>query len=207
MDNKIKLGIGIPSGSGMVNIKFATSLMALRLPEDTRVIVSEKVMVHTAREDIVDQLIGDRDYILFLDDDMIFDSDLALKLLEHKKDVIGGLAFQRRKPFFPCIFKEKEGKYYPIIRKTNQVFEVDAIGLAGTLIRVEVFKKLPKPWFYFTKEFSEDFNFSRSVKKAGFRIWCDPSVLLQHIGDPQIISEIDFLKYLNEKEKNKNSNN
>jgi len=192
---EIKLGIGIPCGFGFVHIRFATSLVGLKLVPDTRLMVVEKTMIHTARNDMVKEMIENRDYIFFLDDDMILEPDSIHRLLAHEKEIVGGLAFKRREPYSPCIYKKIGKKYYPMIPQTTKLMEVDVIGLAGTLVKTEVFKKLPEPWFYFDRSFSEDFHFSINARKAGFKIYCDPTVALEHIGDCQIVNWQTFLDY------------
>jgi hypothetical protein len=55
------------------------------------------------------------------------------------------------------------------------------------LVSTEVFFTLPDPWFYFSYENGvrqgEDFNFCKDARKAGFDVWADPTIPIQHIGE------------------------
>lgn len=47
------------------------------------------------------------------------------------------------------------------------------------------------------KHWSVDFDFCIKAKEAGFKIFVDPDVELQHIGDPEIVNKTTFLKHHN----------
>jgi hypothetical protein len=90
-----------------------------------------------------------------------------------------------------------DGEFSP-----GQMLQVDAIPLGCCLIKTEVFKKIPPPWFYWTlgrdpslmkddpsfaiqfvKESfgcSEDLYFSLKARQQGYRLLCDTSTLVRH---------------------------
>lgn len=208
-----KLAIGIPT-VGNLNWQFASSLMNLQLLPDTRVIWMIKAMIDSSRNMIVQSALKDDSYthLLMIDDDMIFDSDFALKLLEHNVDIVGGLAFKRRPEYTPCVFRKnsQDNQYYPILPEVFQ--EVDIVGTGGILIRLDVFRKLKYPWFetYYdenTVHWSVDFDFCMKAKEAGLKIFVDPEAEMGHIGDPQVIRKEDFYKHVKQNEINKDNNN
>jgi len=199
---KTKLAIGIPT-LGTVDYRFASSLMTLGIPENTKVVWLPRVMIDFARNQIVRKVIEDPDYeyesVLFLDDDMTIPPDVYFRLNEHNKDIVGVLAFKRRGDFAPCVYTKKDEQFFPIIPK--EFCEVNAIGSSVLLIKTEVFKKIKYPWFetFFDKEgkhWSVDMDFSKKAEKAGLKIHCDPSIEIGHIGDPPIITHQDFFKQI-----------
>jgi len=199
---KSKLVIGIPT-LGTVDYRFASSLMTIGIPENTKVVWLPRVMIDFARNQIVQKVLEDTDYeyekILMIDDDMTIPPDVYFRLNEHDKDIIGVLAFKRRGDFAPCVYAKRDKQYFPIL--PNKFCEVDAIGSSVLLIKTEVFKKIKYPWFWTDydsegKHWSVDMRFCQKAKKGGYKIYCDPSIEIGHIGDPPIINQVDFLKQI-----------
>ena len=209
LENK-KLVIGIPT-SGHLDWRFASSLMALQLIPETRVIWMVRTMIDSARNNLVQEALKDPSYthLLMIDDDMTFDSDFVLKLLEQDVDIVAGLAFKRRQDFQPCVYKKdsKNEKYFPILPNVFQ--EVDIVGTGGILINMEVLKKLKYPWFetFYDKEgqhWSVDFDFCIKAKKEGFKIFVDPAAEMGHIGDSPVIKKEDFINYIKQQKNESN---
>ena len=215
------LAFGIPT-MGSFPWQFGASLMALGLPDKTRVIYMVRSMIYTARNKIVTQAMQDNEctHVMMIDDDMTFAPDFAFRLLKHFEenpsvDIVGGLAFKRRPNYEPCVFRknEKDGEHYPILPEVFQ--EVDVIGTGGIMIKMDVFKKLKFPWFenYYDEQgrnWSVDFDFCIKAKKAGFKIFCDPEALMGHIGDAPVISKNEYLKhvqYIEQQGRTKDLNN
>ena len=207
LENK-KLAIGLPT-LGLHDWRYTSSLMGIQLPPETRVIWQVKAMIDTARNSLVQEALKESSYthLLMIDDDMTFDSDFALKLLEHDVDIVGALAFKRRPDYQPCVYRQdpKTEKYFPILPTVYQ--EVDVVGTGGILINMEVFKKMKFPWFttYYDTEgnhFSVDFDFCIKAKKAGFKIFVDPNAQMGHIGDSEVVNKNTFLKFIKQKHEN-----
>ena len=138
------------------------------------------------------------DYLLFLDDDMIFEPDLLIKLLKHKKDIVGGLAFLRKEPHEPSMFTlNNDNKTYdPIFQwHTGAIVDCDAIGMAATLINTDVLEamkpisqKHKKVWGFFDNIgfIGEDMRFCFKTKQIGCHIFCDTSQVVGHIVEKNI---------------------
>jgi hypothetical protein len=69
------------------------------------------------------------------------------------------------------------------------VFEVDAAGGAGMLIRREVLDELGDPWFYSTFDdkgrrtnLNEDVLFCMRAREAGFRLFATADCTMGHLG-------------------------
>ena len=198
---KNKVAIGIPTATGLIDYRVASSLIALKIFEGTKIIWLPRVMIDTSRNEIVNKTLEDPsyEYLLFLDDDMIFPPDMLEKLLARDEDIVGVQAFKRREMFDPCVYKFKDNKYHPAL--INKFCEVDAIGTGILLIKTKVFQKIKFPWFetiYDEKglHWSVDFMFCKKAKKAGFNIYCDPDIEIFHIGDSPLIGKSHFLEYI-----------
>jgi hypothetical protein len=197
---KTRILLGIPT-IGMVDYRFAMSLASLKLPENTTLMISPRAMIDTSRNLICQKFLEDPSYthLVMIDDDMTFDYDFVSKLLEADVDIVAGLAFKRRSEFTPCVFKlkQEDKQYYPVLPEVFQ--EVDIVGTGGIAIKAEVFKKLKFPWFetYYDKDgkhWSVDFDFCIKAKKAGFKIFVEPSAKMGHIGDSEVVDINTFLK-------------
>jgi len=158
-------------------------------------IVIEKVVVFEeqwakARNTLV-QMALDRDrnapfdYVFWADDDVIFPTDMLQKLIAHDKDIVSGLYFARKMPHWPQIYeyaKEAPGKFwFKIYYPPAELIEVDAVGAGCLLVKMDVFRKMEKPWFLFTDELGEDMYFCHKAKQMGYSVFCDTSIKCGHI--------------------------
>lgn len=129
-------------------------------------------------------------HILFIDSDMMFPFDTAKQLLSRDKDIIAANYVQR-------VEQEKwtaiiNGESVVSANKTG-IQEVDSIGMGVCLIKMDVFKKLPKPWFSMPWQnggyyVGEDIYFCGLAKSYGYSIWIDHdlSQKVHHIGDVRL---------------------
>jgi hypothetical protein len=64
------------------------------------------------------------------------------------------------------------------------MFEVDAAGSAGMLVRREVLDTIGDPWFESTNGtvLNEDVIFCRKARAAGFRVFATADVVMGHLG-------------------------
>jgi hypothetical protein len=140
------------------------------------------------------------DYLFMVDDDMICPVDLFERLYKHNVDIVAPLAFGRYPPHKPVIYRlksgydvmEKKNYYinYPVLDyPKNTLVECDAVGFGAVLIKTDVLKKLPKPWFMVTSGAGEDIHFCHTAGKAGFKIYADTATKLGHLGTRINITE------------------
>lgn len=196
-ESPLKIAFGLPMRGWHPHWKFAKSLIYLQKPLSWHMVEANRCVVDQGRNQIVQvaQKHG-INYLLFLDDDHTFPSDLLYRLLSHGKDVVGALCFRRVAPFGPCLFswetERTNGNLMvfdrpDLIRKGLQ--KVDAIGFGAVLVKMEVFEKLgPPPWFKFT-EVGEDLHFCSLCAEKGIDIFCDTDLIAPHIVDDGI--EVD----------------
>ncbi|MGB8601550.1 MAG: glycosyltransferase [Rhizomicrobium sp.] len=125
------------------------------------------------------------DYILFLDSDMIFPADTLMRLLAHKKDIVGALYTKRLPPY------EILGTPLPdATPDANGLVEMKRLPTGCLMIAMDVFTKLPEPYFHFGinpethKLLGEDYAFCDDARFAGFSLWADMKLSqeLGHIG-------------------------
>ena len=196
------LTIAIPS-KGVCSSRFAIALKLLQTSpfEKIQCITVEGADVAVARNLLVESMLGD--YIFFLDDDVIPPMNTIPKLYGRQKDIVSGLYFAKREPYFPQIFhktkvqgKQMKDRYDAVFDiPENELIEIDACGGGCLLIKKDVFKKLKRPFFQYIPygeemlKKGEDFYFSEKAKEAGFKIFCDTSIVCRHMGTASIGQE------------------
>lgn len=173
------------------------------------------VFTPLARERICDEAVkSGMDYVFMFDDDMTIPVDCLERLLAHDVDVVAPLAFMKRPPHAPVIFSQRSGfeggkpwfstttvKNYP----KDTLYECDAVGFGGVLIKTEVIKKMTKPYFMSTCGTGEDILFCFNAKnQTGAKIFVDTSVKLGHLAartkiiDEQVFEEHNNIQELRE---------
>lgn len=154
-------------------------------------------------------------WILMLDDDATFPDDVLRRLLVHEKQMVCGLAYQRRPPHWPCVFDMADdgslaGKPLEHIEHTG-LRRVDMSGLHCAIIHTDIFKKLreglkdadgkvivPGTRQYFggfDNKLGEDLAFCVNIKKLGLKMYCDTDLICGHIGSSVVVNEEYVLKY------------
>lgn len=214
-DGKIKVMIGIPRGGFTLTeaidnqIDMAFYLGKLEEKSNFKFYWATigRLFVPKAREEFARYAIElGCDYLMMIDDDMICPVDLFERLYKHDVDVVAPIAFQRRHPYFPVIYKTRTG--WDTVRKqtyfANEIvknypkdtlFECDAVGFGAVLIKADILKRFEPPRFMSTSPTGEDILFCYQAKEnLGIKIYCDTSTRIQHLGSPSVIGEEDFEK-------------
>jgi GT2 family glycosyltransferase len=190
--------------TGFLPIEMVQSLMNLKGTEvDIKFLRAS--LLYLAREEIIETCIADNyEYVLFVDSDMTFPDNLLMKLLSHNLPVVSAMCFKRTEPYSPCFFKTcdisnsiLQAEVYSFDEIPTKLFEVEAVGMAATLIHREVLEKVKKPCFHPYEYCGEDVSFCDRVRKAGFKIYIDPSIIMGHIGN----NTSTLFSYLEYKEK------
>ena len=207
---RVHILMAVPLRNNYTHYRFAATLLTMQKVPTVEYMNTVRYIIHEARNLLVEKALEmGCTHVLFIDDDMIIPPDALVKLLEHDVDVVCGLAFRRLAPYDPCIFICHEGKDIYAAEMINKgLIDIDACGSAFVLIKTKVFKKMPKPWYVWGDTslgiyekaggLGEDISFSLKAKQLGFRVCCDTSVILGHIGEEEIVNETT---YINHKEK------
>src|SRR3990167_7699081 len=102
MDKKIALGL--PTNRGFKPKTVLSLLNIEKVGELYPIIATEGYTISENRNYIVAQAIKAKcDYLLFVDDDMIFPPDTLKRLLAHGKDIIGVLSNSRKLQLQPTV--------------------------------------------------------------------------------------------------------
>jgi len=193
---EVKVAIGLPMLFPFIPIKFFNSYQMLNKPTNHVVVAMPGSITTIARNNICDVAEQQKcTHVMFLDTDMTFPSDTIQKLLAHDMDIVGGLYFERYEPYKPAVFwKHPDGSGDYALRNDipyGETIECDALATGCMLIKLDVLRKLEKPWFEYRvaeygskkeiKFFSEDIVFSERVKELGYKIFVDTSIECGHI--------------------------
>jgi hypothetical protein len=212
MISNVKLAIGIPLTFPMVPSGFFYSFAHLERP-DYKLIHADNGPIDTLRNDIVEKALAMHcTKLIMLDTDMIYHPKTITSLLARNLPVVGGLCFRRYPPFDSIMLKIKEidehtNGYESIDEwEEGELVEVDATGAGCIMYDMEVFKKMPFPWFKFRKQaisgltIGEDIGFCQDLKAAGYRIFVDTSVPSDHLTTLAVNRKTNLL-YMSMKEK------
>lgn len=132
------------------------------------------------------------DYLFSVDSDIAFPKDTLKKLLQHDVDMVSGVYRQRKTQQILEIYVPNEhggmvNVPYDLIKDKGLV-SIVGCGFGCVLIKREVFEKIPYPQFFYHEALdhnntvSEDVDFCMKATKSGSKIYCDPTILCDHIG-------------------------
>jgi GT2 family glycosyltransferase len=152
-----------------------------------------------ARETLIETALASKaDYLLFLDDDMVFPNDTIDRLVKHDVGVVSALAFGRKEPYSPCALNMCYRADDDIIAEEylhinnwpkDALLRVDATGLACTLIKKEVLEAIGKYSCTSKEGAGEDVEFMRQCRFKGYSPYVDTGLSIGHLGDRIVITE------------------
>jgi hypothetical protein len=144
------------------------------------------------------------DYMMWIDSDIRFNTELFQKLVDMDKDIASGWYAQpggaSSGGFYTPVVQTMDDEFFKqhgtyqflttedMSNKTDPL-KVDYIGFGWVLIKQGVFEKLEYPWFApkllnigegMQDVCSEDVAFCHDAKDAGFEIWLDPTCRVGH---------------------------
>lgn len=180
----MKIALGIPTNR-LIKPKTAQSLLELISfsKYDWKIIISTRgYNTSENRNYIAAQAVNNGcDYLFFVDDDMILPPHTLEELLLCDKDIVG------------CVYKTKYETQDDVCEyfndeRPNGLFEVKAIGTGCMLIKCEVFRQLPQPWFKYewndngSVKRSHDWIFCEDARNTGIGVWALNTLDVKHIG-------------------------
>ena len=174
--------------------RFAQCLAMIEKVGEVAVSFQIGSLIYNSRNDLARQSIKmGADYVLWLDSDMMFAPDVLKRLLANRDrgDVVSGLYFRRVAPFTPVLFEKleitDEGTAFANFDNlpNDDVFEVEGIGfgccLTPTHVLADVFATY-KTCFTPIGGVGEDLSFCYRARQRGYKIVCDQSIKLGHVG-------------------------
>lgn len=173
--------------------------------------------VEVARNWLVSEFYaGDYTDLVFVDTDQAWNAGEICRLLEYQVDVVGAVARMKREPEEYRLNwlgqDEAKGKPFTVTKDDNGLIEVESIGTCFMRITRKVITKLitdhPEleykwdgtigvSWALFWPAlenktcYGEDISFCKLVRKAGFKIYLDPTVILAHIGQHAFVGSVE----------------
>jgi GT2 family glycosyltransferase len=145
-------------------------------------------------------------HVWFFDGDMVFPpstlSDL-FGLLAQGAELAGGLCYRGYPPFDPIAWHPAEKRMLLPMKdfKFGDIIEAKATGCACLLIKIEVLKKLKRPWFRVSRKGErvtegEDFYFTSRATAAGFKLLINTGYDIDHIREFPVNREIFLMSQL-----------
>jgi len=191
IDERPKLLIGMPH-RGTVSMDWALAFRNLQVNVPSMFTTSKGTSWDMARNEIVRSAIDAKvDWLFFLDTDISCPPDIIPRLMAHNLPICGALYHTRAPPLEPTVWQEIAPSGKQVIPfKLGEMVKADFIGMGACLIHMSVFKNIPKPFFKWTLSFedpenpglgcSEDFYFCKAVRKRGYSIFVDTSIVCRH---------------------------
>ena len=194
--NKTKqIIIGIPH-TGWLNTDVVNSLLKIRSKYAINIQMLKSSILYISRENLVKAALKyNADYIMFLDSDQIIEPDTVDKMalhLDEGENIVTTLIFRKDPPFYPCIFSKQEElpnkqislKFFDLeVQDLSKPFYVTNCGMGCTMIKTEIFKTIPEPWFLPRPYTGEDIAFMyTATNDFGYKILCDPTIKIGHVG-------------------------
>lgn len=212
-----KILIACPSPS-YVNISFVENLLAIILKakklKDVEISFGYKTGVRTDRnrnELLKMALEIGYDYILWLDTDMLFPTNIIEKYLKAEKEIIGCLYYKRGVPFAPVGYyksRKKDFSYNSLDPKTlpvDEVIEVDGLGFGGMFVKTSVYREMGEDkWSKYGDEYhipleggnhlTHDLEFCRLAQEHGHHIYLHTGIKPGHLTE-FVVDEEFYLGY------------
>lgn len=190
----MKIAICVPARD-TVHAGFAKSLANLtatlaKNKIDYELLINLGSVIAQQRNTLVEQAITvDASHILWLDSDMHIPASTVKSLLSHNSDIVAATYSTRIKPQQSVAFVDQYNLDHRLTATTG-VHSVFAVGMGCMMVKIQVYKNLPKPWFQYywnkdTEELSgEDIYFCKLAKDHGYQIYIDSdlSQLVAHYG-------------------------
>lgn len=135
------------------------------------------------------------DYLMSIDNDMVFPADGIVKLLENDKDIVGANYAVRgnavdghpREAVVKMANEQGVKISLPLDKLPKQLFKCHALGNGFILYKAKVFADMKAPWFHVIEDkdgnwSGEDVLFHERAAQAGFEVWCNPQIHMGHVG-------------------------
>jgi len=177
-------------------VGYTTATLVANDLADIGLSVIDGTYIHTNRQDLSEHALErDPTHLLWVDDDMRFPRDAVLRLLKHNLPIVGVNYPTRKFPIQYVAIKyrgddEHQPERVQTLESSSGVEECQAVGFGLVLIKAEVYRAMPKPWFEnyldpVKKQWvGEDVAFCDKARAAGFTVHVDHDLSkeMKHIG-------------------------
>lgn len=186
----MRVAVGIPCGTLARYGIFYDSLMHVRGVNNDNVLMHPSGSVARNRNRIAERAIAEGyDAIWYVDDDQVFSPPTLERLVAADKDIVSGLYVKQQVPFEPQLYdvQDEAGAVYPRLLKSGEcgLVQTKVVGAGCLLVKTKVFEAMEKPWWRLGQlgdkaEWSDDVDWCRRARLAGFEVWCDQRVFVGH---------------------------
>jgi hypothetical protein len=140
---------------------------------------------------IINMAIEDYDYLFYVDDDLLFDTDVVMRMLAHQKDRVSPLVCHRCPPFPPFLLDElnPDGTFHYMTLPLHTGLIRVPIGIMGApgLTATSVLRQLTPPYFpENTATMQGDVAFTAKLHALGVESYCDLDTRFDHIGEHRV---------------------
>lgn len=191
----MKILIAVPC-MDHVPTPFCQSLALIQKIGDCTLMMQSGSLVYASRDTLATLAVTKEfDYVLWLDSDMVFKPDTLIRMMDtlqkNDLDILTGLCFRRVPPYTPTLFDklEMDGKnciHTEFDEIPEELFEVGGCGFAAVLMKTDVFLDVSAKFgAMFTPIGSngEDASFCMRARECGYKIYCDPKIVIGHVGN------------------------
>ena len=201
----VKLAIAWPLTNEMLHSKFVVSWTLMEKPNYSFFLPEWPGPIDVIRNNLVKQVLrSDCTHLLMMDTDQVYPTDVIWKLMSRKQPIVAAKVHRRYPIFDPIMYRGELGKYTSVPDeewKEKDLIEVDATGTGCVLFDMEVFQKIPYPWFKTQYKdnneevikYGEDIGFYLKAKEAGYKVYVDSSIKIGHLSLLEITEETYFL--------------
>ncbi len=187
---------------GLIPAKVVQSMLGMASPMNQKFlrIFVEKMEVGEAYNHAIQLILDNPElskwrYVLTMEEDNLCQPDSLLKLYESmdKFDVVSGLYFVKGENGAGMVYgnvNEHPANFVPQIPIADTVMPCRGTGMGFCLFKLEMFKKIPKPWFKTLQEYTpgqgmraatQDLYFAQEAAKYGFTFAVDTRVKIGHL--------------------------
>ena len=189
----MKILIAVPCMDSVPS-QFCQSLAVLNKTEECAIAFQMGSLIYTSRNNLATMAVQKGiDYVLWLDSDMIFPSDVLVKLLEdrEKGDIITGVYYRRVQPFKPVLFSKLDFDENGCIWEgydnypEDEIFEIEGCGFGCVLTPTHIFLEMMAKFgdmFAPIGGVGEDLSFCWRARQLGYKVVADPKIQLGHVG-------------------------
>lgn len=211
IEKEIKLAIGIPCTFPHIPSSFFYSYALMDKPSHI-FIHADNGHIDDLRNNIVERALAEGcTHLIMMDVDQIYPENTITRLLSHNLPIVGCRVHRRYPPFDSLMLKlveiDKTHNQYDSIDDwdEDELVEVDATGGGCLMFNMDIFKKVPYPWFETKKTeagnvIGEDIHFCQKLKNIGYRIFVDSSLECGHL-TTMIVNRKTNLLYRSMKQK------
>ena len=198
--SNFKLGLATPLSYDRVPSAFFDSYVIMDKPPH-HYLRSSIGPIDDMRNNIVrEALASGITHLMMFDTDQIYQPDTVKRLLSHKKDIVGCMVCRRYPPFDPLMLRGSISRYQTVKDwAPGELVEVDATGTGCLMFNMEVFRRMPAPWFKFRETpdgapIGEDIGFCSDLRAAGYKIYVDTGCPAGHLSQ-MVVNEQTWRLY------------